>query len=44
MANPLVVGVEHAENILFCGIWKKTVPNKFASYVIITLLSDVTLS
>ena len=44
MANPLAAGVEHVENILFCGILKKIVPNKFASYVIITLLADVTLS
>ena len=44
MANTLAAGVEHAENILFRGILRKIVPNKFASYVIITLLADVTLS
>ena len=44
MAYSLVAGVEHAENILFRGIVEKIVPNKFASYVIITLLADVTLS
>ena len=32
------------QKILFHGIVKKTVPNKFVSYVIITLLADVTLS
>ena len=44
MANLLAAAVEHAENILFHGILKKIVPNKFASYVNITLLADVTLS
>ena len=44
MAYSLVAEVEHAENILFRGIVKKIVPNKFAPYVIITLLADVTLS
>ena len=39
-ANPRTVGVEHAENILFCDILKEIVPNKFASYVFITLLAD----
>ena len=32
------------EIILFHGILKKIAPNKLASYVIITLLADVTLS
>ena len=44
MAYPLEAGIEHAENILFCGILQQIVPNKFASYAIITLLADVTLS
>ena len=45
-AYSLVAGVEHAENILFLGIVKKIVPNKFASYDFITLTfsADVTLS
>ena len=43
-ANPLMAGVEHAENILFRGILKKIVRNEFASYVMISLLPDVTLS
>ena len=31
---PLATGDEHAENILFHGILKKIVPNKFTSYVV----------
>ena len=41
MANSLVAGVEHAENILLRGIVKNIVPNNFASYVIITSFADV---
>ena len=45
MAYPLVGGVDMQRiYILFLGIVKKIVPNKFASCAIIILLADVTLS
>ena len=42
-AYPFVAGV-NMQRIWFRDIVKKIVPNKLASYVIVTVLADVTLS